>query len=40
MYMLQEMPKDIFNNPPDKIKLYRERVRKSNKKAKKPLVPI
>jgi hypothetical protein len=34
------MPQDMFYNPPNKIKLYRDRVRKSNKKAKKPLVPI
>ncbi|CAD8092856.1 unnamed protein product [Paramecium primaurelia] len=40
LFHLQDMPKDIFYNPPDKIKLFRERVRKSNKKAKKPLIPI
>ncbi|CAD8119169.1 unnamed protein product [Paramecium sonneborni] len=40
LFHLQEMPKDVFYNPPDKIKLFRERVRKSNKKAKKPLIPI
>ncbi|CAD8120531.1 unnamed protein product [Paramecium sonneborni] len=40
LYHLSEMTKDVFYNPSDKIKQFRERVRKSNKKAKKPLIPI